>query len=140
MADGTASGWSTTEDLHHARDRFAAAIPGYVAPASYTVARRDGDRLTFGHVNVDGRLHQLPSAVLATVCGHAAGPATYELSAERFDAAIELLAPAEAATHVDHPNLWSWRVLRDGASPSSSYVVWFEPDAQLLARASSPRQ
>ena len=138
MADEAAA-WTTTEALHAARDRFAAAIPGYVSPASYTVARRDGDHLTFGHVNHDGALHQLPSAVLATVCGHVSGPATYELSAERFGAAIELLAPAEAAIHVEHPNLWSWRRLLDGAQPSSTFVVSFEPDAELLARASSPQ-
>ena len=137
MADGAA--WTTTEELHAARDRFAAAIPGYVSPASYTVARRDGDDLTFGHVNHDGTLHQLPSVVLATVCGHVSGPATYELRAERFGAAIALLAPAEAATHVDHPNLSSWRRLLDEAQPSSTFVVCFEPDAEFLARASSPR-
>jgi hypothetical protein len=125
--------WVTTEDLVAARERFAAAIPGYVAPASYAVARRDGDRLTYGHVNEDGTLHQLPSAVLATVCGHVSGRATYELSASQFAEAIELLAPAEAATHVDHPNLWSWRELLEGASPSSTYVVYFE-------MTSSPRQ
>ena len=139
MPDDSA-GWATTEELHAARDRFAAAIPGYIPAASYTVARRDGDRLTFGHVNVDGRLHQLPSAVLATICGHASGTATYELGAEELTAAVDLLSPAEAATHVDHPNLWSWRALLDGASASSRFVVWFEPDAQLFEIASSPRQ
>ena len=135
-----AEAWSTTDDLVAARTRFAAAIPGYVTPASYTVARRDGERLTFGHLNVDGTLHQLPSAVLATVCGHVAGAATYDLSAAQFDAAIELLTPAEAATHVEHPNLWSWRALRADATPTSTYVAYFEPGDQVLAMASRPRQ
>ena len=120
-----ADGWVTTQDLHAAHDRFAAAIPGYVAPASYTIARRDDDRLTFGHVNVDGSLHQLPSAVLATICGHVSGDAMYELSAERFAAAVELLSPAEAASHVDHPNLWSWQKLLDEATPASTFVAYF---------------
>jgi hypothetical protein len=135
-SDGDDGGsWTTDDDLRAARLRFEAAIPGYVEPSSYAVARRDPDgTLVFGHVNRDG-LHRLPSAVLATVCGHVAGPGSYELTTAQLEQAVDLLAPAEAATHWDHPNLWSWRGLLADAPPGSSYVAFFDEGIDV-----SPRQ
>jgi hypothetical protein len=117
--------WETDEELAAARGRFAATVPGYTHPAAYATARLDGDTLTFGYVNDIGTPHRLPAAVLASVCGHHGGTATYRLTGAQFAGAVERLAPAEAATHWDHPNLWSWRVLLDGATPESRFVVFF---------------
>jgi hypothetical protein len=64
--------------------------------------------------------------VLATVCGHVAGNATYVFDAAMFDRAIELLTPAEVCTAFDHPNLWSWRELRTGGE--EKFVAMFVND------------
>lgn len=121
----TEAGWDTDEKLTAARERFAAKIPGYVHPAAYAVARVDGDKLTFGAVNGFDGVHNLPAVVLATVCGYTSETATFELTARQLAEAAELLAPAEAATHWDHPNLWSWRELLDGAEPTSTFVAFY---------------
>ena len=118
--------WRTDEELVAARQRFAEMVPGYVAPATYGVLRIDGDGgYEFGHINGPGGGHMLPAAVLASVCGHASGTQTYELTVEEFAGAVERLSPAEAATHVEHPNLWSWRRLLEGVGAGSRFVVFF---------------
>ena len=63
--------------------------------------------------------------MLATVCGHARGTATYVLDEERLQEAIDLLAPVEACTAYDHPNLAAWRRLRAEVAD--------RPDAQVVA-------
>jgi hypothetical protein len=117
--------WATDEDLLAARRRFAATIPGYVQPVAYGLARLDDGALTFGHVNDVGGRHLLPAVVLASVCGYVATTTTFDLTAQQVTEAVSLLAPAEAATHWPHPNLWSWRELLDGANPDSSFVAFF---------------
>ena len=117
--------WVTDDDLRAAGDRFAAQIPGFVMPAAYTTARKDGPTLTFGHINGFGAVRPLPAVVLASVCGYVAATAVFDLDRARFAAAIDRLAPAEAATHVPHPNLWSWRDLLNKASPDSLFLAIF---------------
>ena len=92
---------------------------------TYGVARVDDGELVFGHVNQPGGMHRLPAVVLATVCGHASGTATYALTADRLREAVELLTPAEAARHWEHPNLWSWRELLDGSGQDDGFVAFF---------------
>ena len=117
--------WPSDQDLADAAARFAATTPGFALPAAYAVARLDGTELTFGHVNDFGAVRPLPAAVLASVCGHGAHSATYELTTEQFASAVRLLTPAEAATHIPHPNLWSWRALLEAARPDSVFLVFF---------------
>jgi hypothetical protein len=127
-ADFPGAVWRTDEELASARQRFAAAVPGYVPPAAYGVARLDAEGLTFGEVNGVGYTHRLPAVVLATVCGCTSGTATFRLSAEQLREAITLLAPAEAAVHWEHPNLWTWRELLDGGDDSSTFLAFFVAD------------
>ena len=117
--------WTTDEDLMAARLRFAEGLPGYEQPVAYGVGRVDDGELVFGHVNRPDGQHLLPAVVLASVCGHSSGTATYVLTADQMADAVARLAPAEAATHWDHPNLWSWRTLVNGGSSDSTYVVIF---------------
>jgi hypothetical protein len=97
-------------------------------PAAYGVARLDADHLTFGEVNDVGHIHRLPAAVLASVCGYTSRTATFPLSGAELGEAVRRLAPAEAALHWEHPNLWTWRELLDGADPSSTFVAFFVAD------------
>ncbi len=117
--------WPTDEDLRAAHQRFAALIPGYAQPTAYTLARRDGGGLTVGHVNGPGGEHKLPAVVLASVCGYVDRTGVFRLNRDQVAEAVELLAPAEAATHWDHPNLWSWRRLRTAADAGSSFLAYF---------------
>ncbi|WP_154794899.1 hypothetical protein [Occultella kanbiaonis] len=117
--------WRTDSELAAARHDLAATIPGFVAPASYGIARVDSGTLTFGAVNAAGSSHRLPAVVLASVCGYTDRTGTYPLTREQLAAAAVLLAPAEAATHVDHPNLWSWRELLTDAGPASTFLAFF---------------
>lgn len=116
--------WRTDEDLRAAYQRFAAGIPGFVRPAAYTLARRDTAGVTVGHLNGPGGEHRLPAAVLATVCGYADRTGVFRLTREQVAEAVALLAPAEAATHCEHPNLWSWRELLATATPDSAFHAY----------------
>src|SRR6185369_12394420 len=93
--------WSTPEAIRVARERFEAAIPGWRQPARYGVGRRVGGGVEFARVNTEQ--HKLPGVILATVCGHTGGSASYVLDLAGFDRAIELLTPAEADTSQEHP-------------------------------------
>ncbi len=134
----------TDDDLHAARERIAARIPGFVMPAAYGVARKDTGGLTFGHLNPPGAVRPLPAVVLASVCGYAARTAVFPLSRAQFADAVERLTPAEAATHMGHPNLWSWRELLAGGDGASTFLAFFlsgagdppvdEDDAAFRAR------
>src|SRR6185503_2649137 len=121
--------WITDDDLRAARDRFAAGIPGFVMPVAYGVARRDGSALSFGHVNAVGAVRPLPAVVLASVCGYVDTSGVFELSRDRFAEVVERLAPAEAAVHLPHPNLWSWRALLAQARPEDVFAAFFLADA-----------
>jgi hypothetical protein len=117
--------WPTDEDLRAAYGRFVARIPGYVQPVAYALARRDRGGLAIGHVNEPGGEHKLPAAVLASVCGYVDSSGVFRLTRDQAAEAAALLAPAEAATHWDHPNLWSWRTLLATAEPGSSFLAYF---------------
>ena len=119
--------WTTTQEIAAARKRLEDAIDGYERPAAYalglTVPDQAGAGAAFPLVNQGTNF--LPAVVLATVCGHAHGTATYVLDEERLQEAIDLLAPTEACTAYDHPNLAAWRWLRA--------EVVDRPDAEVVA-------
>ena len=120
--------WITDADLATAGQRFADAIPYYRMPAAYSAARCDGDDLTFAHVNRPGEVRPLPAVVLASVAGYSTSTMAARLSSDDFHRAIRLLEPAEAATHMPHPNLWSWRDIAADAVPDSQFVAFFVAD------------
>lgn len=108
----SAADWSTPEGLKAITESIAATIPGWQAPALYAVglsSASSSPEPEFHHVNPPGGSHNLPGVVLAKVVGHDGSTATIELSAPQLEAAVEALAPAEACTTVDHPNLAAWR-------------------------------
>jgi hypothetical protein len=126
--------WTTTEEIAAARERMEDAIDGYERPAAYALGRTvtsgpaPGD--VFPVVNRGEAF--LPAVVLATVCGHVRGTATYVLDGERLQQAIDLLAPAAACTALEHPNLAAWRRLRAELTdrPDARVVAVFLGDLQ----------
>ena len=126
--------WTTPEDLASARERLEAAINGYERPAAYALGLAGADGAAaedvFPRVNSGGNF--LPAVVLATVCGHVRGTATYALDEQRLQQAIDLLAPAEACTDLDHPNLAAWRQVRAELAdrPGAQVVVVFLGDLE----------
>ena len=102
--------WVTDDDLRNAYLAFAAQIDGWAEPELHGVVEvaRDGTRTV---TTANERNHRLPGVVLATVLGRVAGTETWELSLEQLAAAVELLSPAEAAVHMEHPNILAWRRL-----------------------------
>jgi hypothetical protein len=52
-------------------------------------------------------------------------PPPFPLSQVQFTQVIDLLAPAEAARHMPHPNLWSWRHLHADATADDTYLAFF---------------
>jgi hypothetical protein len=135
--DAVGDRWETREEVLAARDRYEASLAGYERPARFGVGWSDGpsDAISFPYI-CEGD-HPLPAAVLATVCGHRAGSATYELTLEQLDEAIERLAPAGACAAFDHPNLAAWRDVRatvDAAAPGRrpSIVAFFGTRPETL--------
>jgi hypothetical protein len=118
--------WATPEEIAVARARFEAAIPGWRQPEAYGVGRRVGEAVEFARINTS--VHRLPAVILATVCGHASGSASYVLTPAELDRAIGLLAPAEADTSQPHPNLWAWRELRATLVDTDEVAAVFDAD------------
>jgi hypothetical protein len=100
--------WVTNDDLGEARRHYAALIPGWVQPVIHGLVTTSADGVQRVQV-VSGRDHRLPAVILGFVMGRAAGTATVPVTATQLARAAELLAPAEAALHTPHPNLWAWR-------------------------------
>ena len=71
--------------------------------------------------------------MLASVCGYTSRTATFRLTAAELGEAVTRLAPAEAALHWEHPNLWSWRELLEGAISSSTFMAFFVADPTDVA-------
>jgi hypothetical protein len=98
--------WETPEQIAAALRRFEAATPGWTRPRAHGLIS-DGEVAVW---NVGA--HTLPAVVMAGVLGHDGSTAALPVSAEQLHRAIELLTPAEACTHYDHPNLEAWRAAR----------------------------
>ena len=125
--------WSTTEGLAAIRDHLAERIDGWRQPVAHAVGlspATSSPEWVFMHVNTPGGRHGLPAVVLASVLHHDGTTASLPLSSSALAAAVESLAPAEACTDVDHPNLAAWRsVLADlESNPAREAVAVFVAD------------
>ncbi|THV27632.1 hypothetical protein [Glycomyces paridis] len=118
--------WASVEQIAAAREHLSAAIPGWRPPAAYGIGVLDAaGRIAFARVNIGD--HQLPAVVMATVLGHRGGSASYRLPAPVLEQAVRLLAPAEACTAYEHPNLAAWRavldLVREGRDARMAYLA-----------------
>jgi len=123
---GAGERWSTQEEVFAARSRLEDAIEGWQRPAAHALGYEVDGAIRFEHVN--HAAHWLPAVALATVCGHVRGSASYPLGLGDLDRAIALVAPAEAWTGSDHPNLWTWRRLRATLPPDATVWAVFAGD------------
>ena len=99
----------TVEEVAAARDRFETGNVGYHPPSAHGL-------VVNGEVAVwNVGTHLLPPAVLCSVLGHDGSTAAIPVTAAQLEEAIEALAPAEACTAYDHPNLEAWRQARGSA-------------------------
>lgn len=106
--------WSTPEGLVAIRDHLAARLERWRQPVAHAVGlspASSSPEWVFAHVNVPGGRHGLPAVVLATILGHDGSTASLPLARGELAAAVESLAPAEACTSLDHPNLEAWRTV-----------------------------
>lgn len=117
--------WVTDNDLSAAQSHFASMIPSFTMPAAYSVARIDLLGLKFGHINKLNEVRPLPATILAYVCGYTSSTGTFPLTRHQFESAITGLSPAEAAKHMEHPNLWSWRELLNSSDSESEFLACF---------------
>lgn len=72
-----------------------------------------------------GAVRPLPAVVLASVSGYVDRSSNSALTHDQMAEAIERLTPAEAATHMPHPNLWTWRDLFAGARAGNQFRAYF---------------
>jgi hypothetical protein len=110
---------STLEGLAALRSEYSTRIDGWAAPLAWGVAVGG----SFPHVNLPGGRHGLASVALALGIGHDGSTATLALTPGQLAAAIELLAPAEACTSVEHPNLAIWRRTLDSGQALAAVFV-----------------
>lgn len=122
------SGLVTVEELKAAKAALIESMPGWTPPAAYAVGvvTQEG-RVQWTHTNHRG-IHGFPAVALSKALGHRTGSASFPMELRTFDAAIEVLRPAGACEHYEHPNLWAWEQLRatietDGGVPEGSQIV-----------------
>jgi hypothetical protein len=119
--------WETVEEIAAALRRFETGISGWQSPRAYGVGRLgEGGQVEFARIDLGD--HPLPGVVLATVCGHQAGSASYLLDAAALLRAIDLLAPAEGCRAYDHPNLMAWRQLHGQLDVRDTVIAVFAGD------------
>lgn len=120
--------WSTPEEIAAARQTIAASIDGWREPAAYAVgisSATSSAETEFPHVNVGAG--SLPALVLAKTIGYSSGTLTHELTTHELEHAVAGLAPAEACTAYEHPNLAAWRSIlaQLRANPARTAVAVF---------------
>jgi 2,3,4,5-tetrahydropyridine-2-carboxylate N-succinyltransferase len=108
--------YETRDGLRAWCESLEASIPGYRRPAAYAVGvatiAPSGQILDTRYPIVNtGEASALPSVVLSQVLGRTSGTSTHRLETADLEAAIAILAPAEACKEIDHPNLQTWRTL-----------------------------
>jgi hypothetical protein len=133
MAPMTAN--MTAEEVFAFRESLQATLTGYVQPRAYGVGVHAPQGWHFPVTNTDG-FHRLPAVVLAAVLGHRHGTRAHALSPAQLGQAIDILAPVEACTAFEHPNLWSWRALL-AAHPAGPFVAVFVDDEPAGYRATA---
>lgn len=130
MSEHVTPDWSTPEGLAAIAAHLRSQIDGYRDPVAWSLAlspATSDPEWELAHINRPGGRHALPAVVLATVLGHDGSTATLPVRSDQLDAAITSLAPAEACTSLDHPNLAAWRAAAQALADNpvrEAVLVW----------------
>ena len=119
--------WSTPEQIAAKLAEYEAALaPHWERPLAWGILHQDaGGRIVVDRAEVGEQRHLLAMTVLATVAGDRRGTHVARIDAAQLDAAITMLAPAEACTAYEHPNLRTWRYLRGEIGESGTATAVF---------------
>lgn len=131
----------TPEKINAVMAAMRTDMVGWEPPAAYDVALVPKDAratadVRFPVVNVG--VHGFPALALGQVTGRRSETATYELTEDELARAVEIVAPAEAATMYQHPNLNSWRTLLADLASTPDGVLIAVFIASMDDPASSP--
>lgn len=139
--------WSTEDQIAAKLAEFEAALgPHWQRPAAWGILHADAEgRIVVDRAEAGEERHLLAMVVLATVVGDRhgtdmTGTGVTMIDADVLDRAIALLGPAEACTAYEHPNLRTWRYLREEIGEHGTAVAVFsraidiaDPDDRYLA-------
>lgn len=119
--------WSTPEQIAAKLAEFEAALASHWdRPAAWGVMHENAEgRIIVDRAEAGEQRHMLALVVLATVVGDCCGTYVARFDAAELDLAIAMLAPAEACTEYEHPNLRAWRYLREEIGESGTAVAVF---------------
>ena len=134
--------WSTTEQIAAKLAEFEDALgPRWERPLAWGILHEDAEgRIVVDRAEAGDQRHMLAMTVLATITGDSRSTHVTRLDAAELDAAITMLAPAEACTAYEHPNLRTWRYLREEIGETGTAIAAFtraidiaDPDDPHLA-------
>ena len=119
--------WSTPEQIAAKLAEFEAALASHwERPVAWGVMHENSEgRIVVDRAEAGEQIHGLALAVLATVTGDCCGSYVSRMDAAELDLAIAMLAPAEACTEYEHPNLRTWRYLREEIGEHGTAVAVF---------------
>ena len=122
MITGMGESWTTLAQIEGKRADLEQALgASWRRPAAWAIVHEADGQVVVDRVNVGEGL--LSALVLATVATWPGPTGSVPLSAAGLDAAIAMLAPAEACAEVEHPNLRAWRYLRQEIGDGGSAVI-----------------
>lgn len=122
MITGMGESWTTLAQIEDKRTELEQSLgASWHRPAAWAIVHEAGGEIVVDRVNVGEGM--LPALVLATVAAWPDRTGSVPLSAAGLDAAIAMLAPAEACVEVEHPNLRAWRYLHQEIGDGGSAVI-----------------
>lgn len=119
--------WSTPEQFAAKLAEFEAALGAHWEhPVAWGVMHENAEgRIVVDRAEAGQQIHRLALVVLATVTGDCCGSYVARMDAAELDLAIAMLGPAEACTEYEHPNLRTWRYLREEIGQHGTAVAVF---------------
>ncbi len=106
--------YATNDEIQTARKQLESAIEGYSRPAAFAVGiatiGASGSVLDVAYPVVNRGENHFSAAALATVLSHSGQTASFRLSTDQLQAAIDLASTA-ASVDIAHPNMTAWQTL-----------------------------
>ena len=119
---------ATVEGIQDAMRSVGLALEGFVPPTLHgSGVLTPGGAVQVEMVNKAG--HDFPAMLLAALCDYRSGERAIEMSVDQVERAVKAMAPAEACSAYQHPNIAAWRRIASHVrgSPGSAAVAVFSP-------------